>query len=99
CLQVEVLKRHAVKEDIVGQQLLAADVDGVFRQIERLAQRDVAGGQLNLRRERLLCARRKHHSAVVADAELEVAQKARVIVEETDVGSARRHDVASDGGG
>src|SRR5579884_823280 len=98
-LQVEIFKRHAVEKHVVGQQLLAAYVNGVFRQVKRFAQRDVAGGQLDLRCEGFFRAGREHDGAMAADAQLKVAEEARVIVEEADVGSAGRHDVAGDGGG
>jgi hypothetical protein len=57
CLKIEILKCYAIEEDIVGQQLLPPNVDRVLRQVKRFAQRDVAGGQLNLRGKRLFRAR------------------------------------------
>ena len=88
--QIEILEGHAVEENLRRQQLLAADVDRVLRKVEGIAQRDVAGGQLDLRGKGLLRRGRQHHRAMTADAQLEMAEKARVVVEEADVGRARR---------
>src|SRR3954468_24503230 len=49
--EVEVVEGDLVEEDVVGEQLLAPDVDSVLRHFIRLAQRDLAGGEFDLRRE------------------------------------------------
>ena len=94
--EVEVFKAHAVEEDLRRQHLLAAHVDGVLGKIKRIAQGDVAGGQLDLRGKCFFGARREHHGAMAADAQLQVAEEAGVVVEETNVRRARRMDVAGD---
>ena len=91
--EVVVLKAHAVEENLRGQQLLAANVDGIFGKVEGVAQGDVAGGQLDLRGKRFFRGRRKHHGAMPADTQFEMAEKAGVVVEEANVGRARRIDV------
>ena len=70
--QVKVLEGHAVEKNLRREQLFAANVDRVLWQVKGIAQRDVAGSQLDLRGERLLCRRRKHHSAVPANPQLQV---------------------------
>ncbi len=97
--EVEVVERHAVGEHVVRQQLLAADVQRVFGQVERFAQRDVPGGELDARGKRFFRARGEHDGAMAADAQLEMAEKARVVVEEADIGRTGRRDVARHGGG
>src|SRR4051794_30784540 len=74
-------------------------MDGVFRQIERVSKSDVPRRQLDLRSERFLSARRQYNGAMSTNAQLQLTQKAGVIVEEPDIGSARRIDVPGDGGG
>src|SRR6476659_3900670 len=98
-MEVEILKRKIVKQRFRGKQLLAANVDRVLRNLIRLTHRALAGGQFDLRSKSLLRAGRKHHGAVSVDAKLQPAQKTGVIMEETNVGRARRHDVTGDGGG
>ena len=53
---VEVFEAEAIEKNIGRQQLFAADVDRVLRQVEGVAQGDVAGGELDLRGKGLLVA-------------------------------------------
>ena len=92
--QVEILEGHPVEEDLRRQQLFATNVNCIFGQIERIAQRDVAGGQLNLRGERFFRGRRQHDRAVTADAQFQLAEEARVVVKEADIRRTRRIDIA-----
>ena len=52
--EIEVLEVQPIEEDLGCQQLFATDMDRVLRQIERVTKRNVAGGELDLRGERLL---------------------------------------------
>src|SRR6185312_9185424 len=58
-LQAVVVEIETV-EELVGQQLLAVNVDGVFGQVEVLPHHDVGGGELDLRQDVLLAGRRQH---------------------------------------
>ena len=97
--EIKVLKGETVKESTRREQLFASNVNGVLRQIERVAQGDVARGQLDLGCEGLFGTRGKNDRAMSADPQLELTQEASVVVEEADVGSAWRIDVSGDGGG
>src|SRR5207248_616113 len=96
--EMEVLQSQLVEQHIAGQQLLAANVHGVLRQIERIAQRDAAGGELDARSKCFFGAGRKHHRPLAADLQLQPAEKTGVVVKQPDIGSARRRDVSGDGG-
>src|SRR6185437_8956691 len=97
--KVEVLKGEAVEQNIAAQQLLAADVNGVFRQVEGITQGDVAGSQFNLRNESAFRAGRQNHGAVPAYLQLQVAEKTGIVVEEADVRRAGGGDIARHRGG
>src|SRR5215469_3361484 len=90
---VEIQKGEAVEKNLGAEQLLATDVDRVFREIEGLAQGGTGGGKLNLRNEGLFCAGGKHNSMAGIDVELQMAQKSGVAIEEADVGCSRRSDI------
>ena len=72
---VEVFEAEAIEKNIRAQQLFAANVDRVLRQIEGIAQGDVAGCELDLGGKGLLGAGGKHDRAVAVDAQLELAQE------------------------
>ena len=74
-------------------------MNGVLRQVQRVTQGDVTGGQLDLRNERLFRAGREHYGAAPEDLQLELAEEASVIVKEADIRSAGGRDVAGNGGG
>src|SRR5215472_1050592 len=98
-MEVEILEGKVIVKNVRSQKLLAADVHRVFRNLVVFAQVALSGGQFNLGTEGLLGARRQHYRPVSADAQLQAAEEAGVVKEEPDVGRARRHDVASQGGG
>ena len=97
--EVEILKCQAIEKNFRSQQLLAPDVHRVFGEVERITQRDIAGGQLDLRRKSLLGTGREHDSAMSADAQFEVTEETRVVVKKSDVGRAGWIDIARDIGG
>src|SRR5690242_14076889 len=74
-------------------------MDGIFRNLVAVAQRTLAGGQLDLRSKRLLGAGGEHYGAVSAHAQFKAAEKARVVVKEAGVRRAWRHDVSGKRGG
>src|SRR5579884_1995027 len=86
--EIEVLEAEAVVELVVREQLLAPQMDRVLRQVERIAQRDVAGSEFDLVREGLLRARAQHDRSMAVDAQFHVAEETRVVMEEADVRSA-----------
>src|SRR5258708_2569656 len=97
-VEIEILKRKVVEERLRGEQLLTADMHRVLGNFIGLAHGAFAGGELNLRGKSLLSAGRKHHGAISVNAQFQTAEKTRVVVEETNVGGARRHDVTGNSG-
>ena len=95
---MEIFQSQLVEQHIAGQQLLAANVHGVLRQVERIAQRDAAGGELDARSKRFFRAGREHHRPLPADLQLQPAEKTGVVVKQPDIGRTRRRDVPGDGG-
>src|SRR4030095_11718191 len=94
---VEVYERKTVEQDFVIKQLLPADVDGVLRDLERVAQLHLLGGELDLRNESSFRIRRKHDGGLAVDSQFEMAQDPRVVVAEADVGGACGNDVPGHG--
>src|SRR6185312_4592004 len=92
-LEAKVVEAEAI-EELAAQKLLTPDVDGILRQVEVVAQHQAGGRELDLGQNVLLAAGRQHHGAVFVDAQLPVAEKARVLVEEANVGATGRHNVA-----
>src|SRR5215469_1493822 len=96
---VEIKKGEAVEKNLGAEQLLAADVDGVFREIEGLAQRGPSCSKLNLRNEGFFCAGGEYDGVTSIDVELEMTQKSRVVVEEPHIRCSRRSNVPGRVGG
>ena len=97
--EVEVFEGEPVEEDFRRQQLFAANVDRVLRQIKGITQTDVAGGQFYARGKCLLRSRRKHHGAMSADAQFQMTKEPRVVVKEANIRRARWINVTRDTGG
>src|SRR3954464_7930153 len=71
-------------------------MDRIFRKVERIAQRDRAGGQFDLVRKSLFGAGGKDDGAVSSNAQLHVTEKTGVVMEEADVGRPGRADITRD---
>src|SRR5947209_7704865 len=84
-LKVEIFKREVVKQRAASQQLLAPDMHRVLRDLIVIACCALAGGELNLRCERLLRARRQDDSTVTINAKLQPAEKSGIVMEEANV--------------
>src|SRR5512142_2803886 len=98
-LEVEILKGKIIKQRVRRKQLLTADMDRVLGNLIRVPHGAPTGGQFNLGGKGLLRAGREHHGAIAVDAQLQPAEKARVVMEKSDVGRPGRHDVTGNGGG